>query len=209
MAVACAVSVSPAVAAVSEKTLELSGRTLHYLQAGPPDGPPVLLLHGARYSSETWRELGTLDTLEASGFFVIALDLPGYGRSQRVDVDREELVVEVLDHLGLDQVAIVSPSMSGQFSFPVITKAVERVSGFVPVAPGGIDRYIRALRKVNVPTLVIWGENDDIIPLEESTALTVALADSKRVVLRGAGHACYLDAPEEFHAALLEFLGSL
>ena len=77
------------------------------------------------------------------------------------------------------------------------------------MAPAGIDRYLRRLDEVDVPTLVAWGENDRIVPLEKSVALTAAIADAKRVVFKGASHPCYLDAPDEFHEALLDFLASL
>jgi abhydrolase domain-containing protein 14 len=99
--------------------------------------------------------------------------------------------------------------MSGQFSFPLVVRAPEKVLGFVPVAPAGSERYLRMLKKVRVPALVVWGEKDEIIPVEKSDALAAALEDSKRVILKGAGHPCYLDRPDEFHRELLDFLDGL
>ncbi len=200
---------SGAFAEPTEHSLEIEGRNLHYLQAGDPDGIVVLLLHGARYSSETWSTLGTVDLLAENGYFVVALDLPGYGRSQSLDVSRDELLVDILDALEIERVAVVSPSMSGQFSLPLVTRASERVSGFVPIAPAAIERHLRALRKVKVPSLIVWGDDDTIVPLDQSVALASAIADSRRLVIEDAGHACYLDRPEVFHAALLEFLATL
>lgn len=198
-----------AAAEIFERELDLSGKKLHYLESGPRGATTVVLLHGARFSSETWRELGTIDDLAARGYYVVALDLPGFGRSQTVDVGREELLVVVMDALAIDKAVVVSPSMSGAFSFPLVIRASDRVLGFVPVAPGGIRSNAKALRQVSVPTLIIWGENDRIIPLEESDVLAAAITDSRRVILQGASHPCYLDRPDEFHAELVGFVDSL
>ncbi len=43
-------------------------------EAGPPDGPPVVLVHGTGAWSETWR--ATLAALAAAGWHAVALDLP-------------------------------------------------------------------------------------------------------------------------------------
>jgi pimeloyl-ACP methyl ester carboxylesterase len=99
--------------------------------------------------------------------------------------------------------------MSGQYSFPLLIRSPEKAAGFVPIAPAGSDKYLRLLRKVKVPTLIVWGEKDEIIPMEKSDALAAVLEDAKRVILKGAGHPCYVDSPEEFHRELLAFLKSL
>ena len=196
-------------AEIAERELVLEGKSLHYLEAGERGATTMLLLHGARFSSDTWRKLGTIDKLTDAGYYVVALDLPGFGRSQSVDIDRDELLVTVMDALAIDKAVVVSPSMSGAFSFPLVIRATDRVLGFVPVAPAGIDANVKALEKVSVPTLIVWGENDQIIPLEESVVLTAAITDSRRVVLRGASHPCYLDSPDEFHRELIAFADSL
>jgi pimeloyl-ACP methyl ester carboxylesterase len=209
MALEALLSLALAGAPVQERELLLHEKKVHYLEAGDPSGLPVLLLHGARYSSETWRSLSTLDLLAEAGFHAVALDLPGYGRSEVSPLDSEAFLGEAMAALRLDSAAIVSPSMSGQFSFPLLIRSPEKVAGFVPVAPAGSDRYLRLLKKVKVPTLVVWGEKDEIIPLQKSDVLAAVLEDAKRVILKGAGHPCYLDSPEEFHRELLSFLKTL
>lgn len=198
-----------AAAEISERQLTLAGKKLHYLESGARGGTTMLLLHGARFDSGTWRKLGTIDALTDAGYYVVALDLPGFGRSQTVDIDRKELLVQIMDALSIDTAVVVSPSMSGAFSFPLVIQETDRVAGFIPVAPAAIDDNLRALRKVSVPTLVVWGENDAIIPLEKSDDLTAAIADSRRVILKGASHSCYLDSPDEFHRELIGFVESL
>jgi pimeloyl-ACP methyl ester carboxylesterase len=194
---------------VHEREVDLAGKKIHYLEAGAPSGGAVLLLHGARYSSQTWKELKTPEILAKEGFHVLALDLPGYGRSEVSPLEPEEFLSEAMSALKLESAVVVSPSMSGQYSFPLLIRHPEKVAAFVPVAPAGSDKYLRQLQKVKVPTLVVWGEKDAIIPLEKSDTLAAVIEDAKRVIIKDAGHPCYLENPEEFHRELLGFLKSL
>src|SRR5437879_13679825 len=56
----------------------LDGFTLHYVSAGR--GPAVVLLHGLGGFAESWRR--TVEAL-APRYTVIAVDLPGFGRSAK------------------------------------------------------------------------------------------------------------------------------
>ena len=56
-----------------------NGIRLFCLEAGPRDGPLVLLLHGFPELAYSWRH--QVGPLGAAGFHVVAPDLPGYGRS--------------------------------------------------------------------------------------------------------------------------------
>ncbi len=183
---------------------------LHWLEAGPSDGPPVVLLHGAKYTAQTWRELGTLELLAREDYRVLAIDLPGgRGATPSAEHDADTFLGELLSALELERPVVVSPSMSGRFALPLVASASERLAGFVPVAPAEIDAFETKLSNSRVPTLILWGSADDVVPVERAEDLRRALPDARVVVLEGAGHACYLDAPEPFHAELLVFLQSV
>jgi len=63
------------------------------------------------------------------------------------------------------------------------------------------------LGKINLPTLVIHGDSDAIVPLEVSGARThKAIAGSRLHVVKGAPHGCNLSHADEFNRALLAFL---
>ena len=194
---------------ITAHNVAVGGSTLRYLEAGPPGPTTVLLLHGARFTSETWRELGTITTLADAGHHVIAFDLPGYGNSERSQVPRNDYLNETLGQLWpTSRFIIVSPSMSGGFSLPFVARRPDRVAGYVPVAPVGIDDHRAALEQVDVPTLVVWGEEDQVIPVAQASVLANAL-NGDTLILAGASHPCYLDRPDEFHRALLDFVGGL
>jgi pimeloyl-ACP methyl ester carboxylesterase len=188
------------------RTISFRGAKLHTLFAGPENGPAVLLLHGARFHSGTWLEIGTYGHLADHGFRVVGLDLPGYGRSEKADVSVESFIAEVLPVLELDKPVVVAPSMSGGYTLPFVLQHPEATSGWVGVAPAGIRQYESQLETIRVPTLVVWGDKDAISPLQQGELLHQKVAGSKLVILRDARHPCYLDRPEEFHRALLDFM---
>jgi len=191
---------------VKDRTTDVLGTSLHSLESGPAGGAPVLLLHGAAFRAQTWKDLGTLELLARAGYRAVAIDLPGFGASQENDAAPEELLAAVLDELGLERPVLVSPSMSGRFSLAFCARWPERLAGYVPVAPAGVTGYAGRLGAANVKTLVVWGARDHVFPLEQSRALADALPDAEVVVIEDADHACYLDQPERFHEVLLAFL---
>ncbi len=65
------------------------------------------------------------------------------------------------------------------------------------------------LAKIDVPTLVIHGDSDQIVPLEVSGARThKAVAASQLHVIKNGPHGCNLSHADEFNQALLGFLKS-
>ena len=62
------------------------------------------------------------------------------------------------------------------------------------------------LRKIQAPTLLVWGENDPLIPPTVGDLLRREIPDSRLLLLREAAHVPMYDRPAEFDAALLAFL---
>ena len=54
---------------------------MHYIEAGPKDGPPVVLIHGNPTWCFMWRKI--VPRLAEAGFRTIAIDMIGMGRSQK------------------------------------------------------------------------------------------------------------------------------
>ncbi len=62
------------------------------------------------------------------------------------------------------------------------------------------------LPEITVPTLVLWGRHDTVIPLKAAHLLHGAIPDSRFAELTGAGHFPCLTHPEDVHRLLLPFL---
>lgn len=62
------------------------------------------------------------------------------------------------------------------------------------------------LERVSVPTLLIWGENDTLVPPTLAQVLHQKIAHSNLLLLKKAGHVVMYDQAQEFNAAVLSFL---
>ena len=64
----------------------------------------------------------------------------------------------------------------------------------------------RQLHRISAPTLVLHGEQDALSPLENARMLAAGIPDSQLRVIRDAGHAFPLEAPEDSLQAVLDWL---
>ncbi len=81
--------------------------------------------------------------------------------------------------------------------------------GLILVGAVGVVENQHRLASLKLPVAIIWGSEDQIAPLAHSELLEQAISGSRREIIQGAPHPCYLEQPEQFHALLLDFLGSL
>ncbi|MBN3317378.1 ABHEB protein, partial [Atractosteus spatula] len=95
------------------------------------------------------------------------------------------------------------------YSLPFLLQHGGMVRAYVPVAPICTEKFsAEQYKAVQTPALIVYGDQDTQLG-EVSLGNLRNLANHKVVVMKGAGHACYLDNPEEWHRVLLEFLQSL
>ncbi|HEY8092881.1 MAG TPA: alpha/beta hydrolase [Acidimicrobiales bacterium] len=95
------------------------GLALHVREWGPPDGPPVLFVHGWSGNQMCWRH--QVDSALVEEFRVVALDLRGHGMSDRpLDAGRYQDarlwaadIAAVIEQLNLDRPTLVGWSYGG------------------------------------------------------------------------------------------------
>jgi pimeloyl-ACP methyl ester carboxylesterase len=76
------------------------------------------------------------------------------------------------------------------------------------IDPGGqtVSAMDRLYLTSSMPTLIVWGDRDDIIPVSHAYAAHEAIPGSRLVVIEGVGHFPQIEAPEQFVDALVDFI---
>jgi pimeloyl-ACP methyl ester carboxylesterase len=265
---------------------------IHYKKYG--DGEPVfILLHGFGASLFSWREV-TKPLAEIGT--VIAYDRPAFGLTERpMEWEGEnpysqeaqiELVIGLMDALGVEKAILVGNSAGGTISMLTALKYPERVESLILVDPavyagGGAPAWSRPLLKTpqmnrvgpliarqiqtrgpelvevawhdpskitpdvmegyqkplrvenwdkalwyltvssresglvvrlsefTLPILVITGDDDRIVPTEQSVRLAGELPNAELVVIPQSGHVPHEETPVEFMQAVIQFLETL
>jgi pimeloyl-ACP methyl ester carboxylesterase len=64
------------------------------------------------------------------------------------------------------------------------------------------------VRKINIPTLIVTGEDDPVVPPAVQTELTNQIPNSRQVLIPNAGHAVSVERPNMYNGLILDFLKS-
>jgi pimeloyl-ACP methyl ester carboxylesterase len=271
------------------KFIEVNGVNVHYKIYGK-DEPVLILLHGFGASLFSWHEVTT--PLAEYGT-VIAYDRPAFGLTERpLEWEGEnpysqdaqvELVIGLMDALGVEKATLVGNSAGGTVSMLTALKYPERIESLILVDPavyagGGAPAWIRPVlgtpqmrhvgplfarqiqaqgvefiktawhdpgkisqatfdgyqkplqvenwdkalweltlssresglaervKEFALPILVITGDDDRIVPTEQSLRLAEELPNAALAVIPQCGHLPHEECPDEFMQAVQDFL---
>src|SRR5205823_5810950 len=145
---------------------------------------------------------------------VLASAYAGWRGSLPLEVVQQRLD-QALDLAELSSEEFVGALLPTMFSPGTPADAVEAFAaamrafhpvGFRAMARASAEDWRAALPLVDVPTLLVYGDNDVRAPLTVAEDLHAAIDGSTLVVLPGAGHLCNIEAPEEFNTSVRHFL---
>ena len=120
-------------AAPNATVVSVEGRRTVVATAGRSSDPALVLIHGFGGSTFGWRHV--MEPLAASGWYVVALDLPGFGLAEKGwggaydHASHARFVLAVMDQMQINQAVLAGHSMGGNVVSWVAALAPERVRG--------------------------------------------------------------------------------
>lgn len=134
----------------------VNGVRLHFVEAGPVDGPLALLLHGFPEFWWAWRH--QIGPLARAGFRVVAPDLRGYNTSEKPNGIRNytldllvQDVAELIGHFGRQRAHVVGHDWGGIIAWALAMRRPEFVERLVVLNAPHPQAYRRELPRLRQP----------------------------------------------------------
>jgi pimeloyl-ACP methyl ester carboxylesterase len=110
-------------------------------------------------------------------------------------------------HTVLQLVARHPSLLKADFAYEGFFKGAGK-PGFEDALRACLDYDFRdRLPEIRVPTLIVWGEKDSILPVRDAQEFERLIPDSRKVVMQDTGHIAMAERPGAFNDLMMEFLG--
>lgn len=176
-------------------------------------GGGVALLTALRLRSETVPRLDRLILLAGAAYrqklppFVTLANYPRLSRPLFWLLGARRVVRRVLRRIVYDPSRITVGQIEG-YAQPMRSKGAVHalIRSARQIMPDDLDALTARYRTLDVPTLLLWGREDHVVPLAIGERLATELPDATLVVLDACGHLPAEELPDESLAVLRAFL---
>ncbi len=123
--------------AANSHFVSVDGARIHFQEFGSVGDPPLVLIHGYTASTYAWRSVAPM--LADAGFHVVALDLLGFGFSEKprwfdYSIDSQaRMVSRFLDRIGIGWAVVIGSSYGGAVAATLALDYSERVEKLILV----------------------------------------------------------------------------
>ncbi|MFD9958919.1 4,5:9,10-diseco-3-hydroxy-5,9,17-trioxoandrosta-1(10),2-diene-4-oate hydrolase [Amycolatopsis sp. NPDC058986] len=121
------------------------GLKLHYHEAGAEHPETVIFLHGGGPGASAWSNFGRNLPVFAKSYRVLAVDQPGFGRSDKPTEHPQyfrhsaDAVTGLMDALGIERAHFVGNSLGGGAAVRLALSHPKRAGRLVLMGPGGLS----------------------------------------------------------------------
>lgn len=179
--------------------------------AGEKSDPLILGLHGwsQRNGWHTWQPL--MEPLAAAGYHIVSLDMPGWGQTPPLHLDRplghdeaKQVILASLASLDPHRPAILmGKSWGGGLAIEVALEHPARIGALLLTAPAFMD--FDRLVALRPPVLLAWAEDDPVIPFHYM-AKYQGIPTLIQVTYPTGGHSAAPKNADAFAPVAIEFL---
>lgn len=135
--------------ATTYHTIKIKGTEIFYREAGNPNAPTLVLLHGYPTSSYQYRNL--INSL-SDKYHLIAPDYPGYGRSEQPPMDKFSYTFEnisssmekLIDTLGLKKYSLYLMDYGAPIGFRIAANHPEKIESLIIQNGNAYDEGLEA-----------------------------------------------------------------
>jgi len=175
--------------------------------AGNSMGGAISCLYAATYPEQ----VKSLFLIAPAGIYEYKCEL-----NQLLDEGKNPFIVKCDD----DFDKILNLAMEDKSNLPpwpfvsvMAEKAIENqtINGKLCSELLGEHKYVfkDELKKITTPTLILWGNKDRILSMDNALVFEELIPDSKKIVFEGIGHMPMLEVPEKTAQVYLDFLSSM
>jgi len=192
-----------------EQEEEIAGKKVFYIKQ-PIGNKDILFMHGKSYTASDWLKLNkTLIELYNLKYRFWAFDFPGFGKSQTNNIEPIEFINKFIEYMKLDSFVLFGASMSGGFALKYALRYPQKVRAIIAAAPAWIENEIESFKNLNIPTLLLWGSNDDKVNPEIGNMLKAVMPNAILHTFRGLNHPFYFENETLFDQYFFNFLRSI
>jgi pimeloyl-ACP methyl ester carboxylesterase len=107
-----------------------------------------------------------------------------------------------------DDLAAAMPLMPAEFNTDYLLSQYRQLTALATLAwnPSYDPTLERRLERIQCPTLIVWGQNDRLIPIVYGDTFHRLIANSEIIKLEGTGHMPMFEKPLEWNRVICEFL---
>ncbi len=144
--------------------------------------------------------IGTLSLIASAG-----IRIPGVPAANIFFMDRAQLAHALFADRGLSEAMLASEPTPAQIDEMVTNSvATARLAWHPRLFNPALRKW---LRRIDVPTHIVWGEDDKIIAPAYATEFSRLIEGAATTMVPHAGHMVHVEAPDAVTAALEDFIG--
>ncbi|MEC3976446.1 4,5:9,10-diseco-3-hydroxy-5,9,17-trioxoandrosta-1(10),2-diene-4-oate hydrolase [Amycolatopsis sp. H20-H5] len=127
------------------KYVQAGDLRLHYHEAGAEHDETLILLHGGGPGASAWSNFGRNVAVFAKSYRTLAVDQPGFGRSDKLTEHPQyfsysaDAVIGLMDALGIERAHFVGNSLGGGAAVRLALDHPQRAGRLVLMGPGGLS----------------------------------------------------------------------